>query len=100
MHDILATLDLFVWAVLERPKSYASSPESLDDSLYAIEALRNFLRAECFNSVEQRPALHIYLTKRGFLGRTLCEIFDDQPPGPDKDLAHKYAFVVDTWRLD
>jgi hypothetical protein len=70
MHDILATIDSFVFAVLESPKSYASSPESLEDLLHAIDALRDILRAKCFNSVERR-ALHIYLVERGFLSRTL-----------------------------
>ena len=43
MHEILAAIDLFVFNLLERPRSYATSPESLEDMLYVIEALRDFL---------------------------------------------------------
>ena len=42
MHEILAAIDLFVFNLLERPRSYATSPESLEDMLYVIEALRDF----------------------------------------------------------
>ena len=56
-----------------------------------------FLRADCFDSVI-RPDFNNFLTDRSLLDGTLCEIFDEKASQPSKDLARKYAFVVDTWR--
>jgi hypothetical protein len=97
VQSLLASIDSFIFAILDRPSAYASLPESLEDTLYAIEALRDYLLETCFGR-EIRPVLKKFLMDHNLDGRSLCEIFDEDPSRPLKDSSHKYDFIVSVWR--
>jgi hypothetical protein len=56
VQPLLVAIDSFIFAILDRPGAYASLPEPLEDTLYAIEALRDYLLETCFGR-EIRPEL-------------------------------------------
>jgi hypothetical protein len=97
VQPLLVAIDSFIFAILDRPSAYASLPESLEDALHAIEALRDYLLETCFGRVP-RPVLKNFMMERNLDGRLLCEIFDEDPSRPIKDAKHKYDFVVSVWR--
>jgi hypothetical protein len=94
---LLVAIDSFIFAILDRPSAYAQLPESLEDNLSTIEALRNYLLETCFGR-EIKPVLRNFLMDHNLAGRTLCDIFDEDTSLPLKNASHKYNFIVSVWR--
>jgi hypothetical protein len=97
MPSVLMVIDEFVVSILDRPGMYASSPESLEESLLILEGLRDRISMHCFKE-ERMPTLMNYLVDRGFGAMNLCQVFDKDESLAVNGIDGKYKFIITIWR--
>jgi len=89
--DPVSEIDALVQDVLQRPKMFSSSPESLEESLYLLEVLRERLRPV---DEDQQCEFTNYLIDKGYSAMCLNDVAKSMNIYDQDD---RFEFVVKEW---
>jgi hypothetical protein len=85
--QILDRIDRFIFAALERPSMYASSPIALEQVLARLDELRDFILSEREESFVERSSYGKYLSQTGYGVGMFCALTDRAPAEQFQPLA-------------
>ncbi len=96
--EIVEFIDFYIDNCLERPHMYAASPLAMEDMLYALDLIRQFITNESLIVGEPFPSAYArYLEDKGFGVATFIirKIQLSHYDGTDESL---FAELADFWR--